>query len=66
MFRKRVVIMNNADFEREKAYQITMTLVRRLKLSGTITDEEYCKVNTIMLEKYRPILSTLLSGHSLI
>lgn len=57
--------MDNAEFERERAYQTTMSLVRQLKNNGTVTDEEYRKIDTIMLEKYHPILGTLLSGNSL-
>ncbi len=62
---ERVTAMNDADFEREKAYQTTMSLVRQLKKNGAVTDEEYRKIDTIMLEKYRPILGTLLSGNPL-
>ncbi len=57
--------MNNADFEREAAYQTTMSLVRQLKKNGVVTDEEYRKINTSMLERYRPVLGTLLSGYKL-
>lgn len=57
--------MSDSDFEREKAYQITMSLVRQLKNQGAVTDEEYRKIDTIMLEKYRPFLGTLLSGKPL-
>lgn len=58
--------MNNADFKREAAYQTTMSLVRMLRRGGVVTNEEYCKINKIMLERYRPILGTLLSGNPLI
>ena len=54
--------MNSKDFNREMQYQITMSYVRQLKQNGTITDEEYKKIDTLMLKKYRPILGTLLSG----
>ncbi len=62
---EKVTAMNDADFEREKASQTTMSLVRQLRENGTVTDEEYRKIDTIMLEKYRPILGTLLSGNPL-
>lgn len=58
--------MNDTDFEREKAYQTTMSLVRQLRKNGTFTDEDYRRIDTMMLEKYRPILGTLLSGKPLI
>ncbi len=48
---EKVTAMNDADFEREKAYQTTMPLVRQLRKNGSVTDEEYRKIDTIMLEK---------------
>ncbi len=57
--------MNNADFERETAYQTTMSLVRQLKKNGVVTDEEYRKINTVMLERYRPVFGALLCGYKL-
>lgn len=57
--------MMNKDFDSEFQYQITMSLVHQLKNNGTVSDGEYKKIDAIMLEKYRPILGTLLSGNSL-
>lgn len=55
----------NEEWNNEFQYQITMSLVRGLKNNGTISDNEYKQINTIMLEKYKPILGTLLSGKPL-
>ena len=55
----------NEEWNNEFQYQITMSLVRRLKNNGTISDNEYKQIDTIMLEKYKPILGTLLSGKPL-
>ena len=55
----------NKEWNNEFQYQITMSLVRRLKENGTISDNEYKQIDTIMLKKYRPILGTLLSGKPL-
>ncbi len=57
--------MMNKDWNNEFQYQITMSLVRQLKNNGTISDNEYKQIDTIMLRKYRPILGTLLSGNPL-
>lgn len=57
--------MMNKDWNNEFQYQITMSLVRQLKNNGTISDNEYKQIDTIMLRKYRPILGTLLAGNSL-
>lgn len=55
----------NKEWNNEFQYQLTMSFVRRLKENGTISDNEYKQIDTIMLEKYRPILGTLLSGNPL-
>lgn len=55
----------NEEWNNEFQYQLTMSLVRRLKVGGTISDNEYKQIDTIMLRKYRPILGTLLSGKPL-
>ena len=55
----------NKEWNNEFQYQITMSLVRQLKENGTISDNEYKQIDTIMLEKYRPVLGTLLSGKPL-
>lgn len=57
--------MSSSEFNSEMNYQITMSYVRKLRKNGTVTDEEYREIDTIMLKKYRPILGTLLSGNSL-
>lgn len=53
--------MTEQDFDREINYWLTMSYVKQLKSSGTISDEEYKKIDMRLLKKYRPILGTLLS-----
>jgi len=48
-------------FNAEKLYQVTMTIAKSMLTKGIITSEEYAVIDTKMLEKYRPILGTLLS-----
>lgn len=57
--------MDKEDFDKEMHYRITMLYVKQLKNKGIITDEEYNKIDGIMLKKYRPIIATLLSGKRL-
>jgi hypothetical protein len=57
--------MSDKEFKSEMNYQVTMSYVRQLKENGTISNEEYRQIDTIMLEKYRPVLGTLLSGNRL-
>ena len=58
-------IKESEEWNNEFQYQLTMSLVRQLKENGTISDNEYKQIDTIMLEKYKPILGTLLSGNPL-
>ena len=53
------------EFESEKKYQITHSIAKML-LEGAIIDvEEYMNIDTILLAKYHPFLSTLLLGKTL-
>ena len=59
-----VRLMNSDDFERECNYLLTMSHVRQLKEKGVISEEDYKKIDTMLLKKYRPVISALLSGNS--
>lgn len=45
----------------EKLYQATMSMVRRMLEKGLISEEEYRQIDTMFLEKYRPVFGTLFS-----
>lgn len=57
--------MSRDDFQREKLYQATMSMARKMLRDGLISEEEYRKIDTIFLEKYRPVFGTLFSNLSL-
>ena len=57
--------MSDKEFKSEMNYQVTMSYVRQLRKNGTVTEDEYREIDTIMLKKYRPVLGILLSGNSL-
>lgn len=52
--------MTQEQFEREKAYGVTLSIARSMLKSGLINEREYKKIDTMMLNKYRPILGSLL------
>lgn len=56
-----VAQMTEEQFRAEKLYQATMNMARRMLLQGLISEEEYCQIDTIFLEKYRPVFGTLFS-----
>lgn len=59
--RQWVKYMNDAEFEREMNYQIIMFCARRFARKGLITADEYNKIDEVFLDKYRPIIGSLLS-----
>lgn len=57
--------MNKEDFRNEKLYQSTMNIARKMLSEGLISEEEYCQIDTIFREKYKPVFGTLFSDISL-
>ena len=53
--------MSKEEFRNEKMYQTTMHLVREMLKDGIISKEEYRQIDTIFLEKYKPVFGTLFS-----
>lgn len=51
--------MNDEQFRREKLYQATMSLVRTLRRSRLVSEEEYHQIDTIFAQKYEPIFGGL-------
>lgn len=54
--------MNDLEFETEMMYVISRSIGKSLQEEGWLSKEEYCQMDAILLEKYRPILGTLLAG----
>ena len=62
---RAVVAMSKEEFRNEKLYQTTMHLARKMLEEGIISEEEYRQIDTIFLEKYKPVFGTLFSDISL-
>ena len=58
--------MNEEEFRAEKMYLLCLGTAREMLKRGIISEEEFTQIDTILLEKYKPTLSTLLSGKDLI
>lgn len=54
--------MTKEDMRREKMYQTTMYIVRKMLYDGIISNEEYSRIDKIFLKKYNPIFGTLFSA----
>ena len=57
--------MNEGDFRAELRYRMSLAVARAMLEEGAITKEEYLEIDTILLQKHRPILGTLLAGKPL-
>lgn len=58
--------MSEQDFEAEKKYQTALSLAKSMLKSGIISENEFTQIDTMLINKYRPILSMLLLGKDLI
>lgn len=58
--------MSKEQMAREKLYQTTMSIARRMLRNSLISKEEYAVIDTIFTEKYHPILGTLFADIDLL
>ena len=61
-----MVTMDKKEFQAEKMYQMGLYIAKAMLKEGLITEEEFSEIDTILLDLYRPVLSTLLAGKPLI
>lgn len=58
--------MDRELFERELNYRVAMSIAKSMRSEGLIPEDEYKAIDTIMRDKYRPILSGLCPDNRLI
>ena len=63
---KAVMPVSEEQFRAELRYRMSLSIAKAMLKKGIITRDEYSEIDTILLEKYRPILGTLLAGKPLI
>lgn len=61
-FFKVVITITKKQLKAEKFYNISLCIAKSMLTRDIISKEEYIKIDTLLLEKYRPIFSTLLAG----
>lgn len=59
-------VMNKEEFQSEKLYQMGLFVAKAMLKNGLITEDEFSVIDTILLDLYRPVLSSLLAGKPLI
>ena len=58
--------MSEEQFRAERLYRMSLSIAKTMLKKGIITKDEYSEIDTILLQKYRPTLGTLLAGKPLI
>lgn len=53
--------MRKEQMNSEKMYQVTMSVIRRMREEGLVSADEYRRMDAIFLAKYRPMYGTLSS-----
>ena len=59
-------MITQKEFNAERRYQTAMIYVKKMLDVGVIDEKDYAAIDTKLLEKYQPTMSTLLSGKPLI
>ena len=57
--------MNKQEFQTEKQYYISHSIAVSMLEKGIIDKDVFTEIDTKLIEKYRPISATLLSGNPL-
>ena len=55
--------MTQEQFDRERRYCVTMTIVRELLSKGILSAKEYHKIGAILAGKFRPPVGHFLYGN---
>ena len=59
-------MITQKEFNAERSYQTAIIFAKKMLDEGIINQKDYTEIDTKLLEKYRPTMSTLLSGKPLI
>ena len=63
---KAVMEVSKEQFRAERLYLMSLSVAKSMLKKGVISEDEYSEIDTILLEKHRPTLGTLLAGKPLI
>ena len=54
--------MDNSQFERERNYQISLSIAKRMLSKGLIDKKDFIKIDTLLVAKYHPLIGSLNSN----
>ena len=63
---KAVMEVSKEQFRAERLYLMSLSVAKSMLKKGVISEDEYSEIDTILLQKHRPILGTLLAGKPLL
>ena len=56
--------MTPEELRNDMLYHMALSMAKTMLEKGLLSPEEYAEIDTILLEKYRPYLGTLLSENA--
>ena len=51
--------MNHDQFQREKNYRVSLSITKSMLANGVITEQEYRKIDKLLVTKYKPVIGGL-------
>ena len=51
--------MTKEQLDREKNYRVSLTVAKNLLNKGIITEKDYRKIDTMLVQKHRPIFGNI-------
>jgi hypothetical protein len=54
--------VSEQEFRTELHYRMSLSVAKAMRREGLISDAELLKIDAFLLEKYQPLLGTLLAG----
>jgi len=57
-------VMDSETFNNERLYQSSISIARSMFQRQLINEEEFCSIDTLLLEKYKPLLGNFINGKS--
>lgn len=51
--------MDKSQFERERNYQISLSIAKRMLSKGLIDKKDFIKIESMLVAKYHPLIGSL-------
>lgn len=51
--------MTRVQFKQEKNYRVSVALARAMLCAGLISEKDYRKIDSMLIDKYNPVIGSL-------